>query len=297
MPVIERRRIEGCIDLHVHTTASDGTLRPAEVVRLAKKLGLQAISITDHDTLDGLDEAIEAGDAVGVEIIPGIELSAAYRDGTIHILGYYVDRSDPEFVKEIDHLQRVRVERNEQMLNKLIEFGINITFEDLRKESKEGLIGRPHFARLLLKKGVVGTMDEAFEKFLRKGAPTYVSKVRLSSEDAIGMILRNGAIPVLAHPFVLKKDCGIPLQEIIAELVGYGLQGLEDFYSSHTSEEEAEYLELAQSKGLLATGGSDFHGSVKSEYALGFGSGNLCLSLSLLDKLKTAMRKKESKDI
>ena len=285
------------IDLHIHTTASDGSCRPAEVVRLAKKTGLAAIAITDHDTLDGIDEAIEAGKAIGVEVIPGIELSANFRKGTIHILGYYLNHLDQELIAKVKYLQEVRENRNQKMIENLNQAGIDISFNDLLKEAKGGLIARPHFARAMHKKGVVKTEEEAFQKYLNKGAPTYVSKVRFTSEEAIQLIVKNGGVPVLAHPITVEQDLNCAIDDFIEELISIGLQGLEVYYSTHDKDREDNYAKCAGKFDLLMTGGSDFHGSIKAEFSLGTGQDNLYLPMCLLDKMKKHLISKGRTDI
>ncbi len=273
------------IDLHVHTTASDGSLSPSEVVRRAKTLGLKAIAITDHDTVAGVEEALKEGESYKVEVIPGIELSVDVSKGTCHLLGYFIDFRDETLWRKLRLVQRAREERNLKMLQKLKQLGIELTLEEVKAEAKDGQICRPHFALVMFKKGYVSSVDEAFERFLKKGGPAYVEKFRLSPEEAIRMILEAKGIPVLAHPFTLELE-GEELERFLKGLKEHSLKGIEAYYPDHTAEQTELYERLATKYGLLLTGGTDFHGPPRDEIELGKGRGNLSISYELLLKLK-----------
>jgi len=273
------------IDLHVHTTASDGSLSPSEVVRRAKTLGLKAIAITDHDTVAGVEEALKEGESYKVEVIPGIELSVDVSKGTSHLLGYFIDFRDETLWRKLRLVQRAREERNLKMLQKLKQLGIELTLEEVKAEAKDGQICRPHFALVMFKKGYVSSVDEAFERFLKKGGPAYVEKFRLSPEEAIRMILEAKGIPVLAHPFTLELE-GEELERFLKGLKEHSLKGIEAYYPDHTAEQTELYERLATKYGLLLTGGTDFHGPPRDEIELGKGRGNLSISYELLLKLK-----------
>jgi predicted metal-dependent phosphoesterase TrpH len=273
------------IDLHVHTTASDGSLTPREVVRRAKALGLKAIAVTDHDTVAGVEEALEEGILCGLEVIPGIEISVDVTKGTCHLLGYFIDYKDKDLLKRLLFIQRAREERNLKMLQKLKALGIDLTLEEVKAQAKDGQICRPHFALAMIKKGYVSSVDEAFERFLKKGGPAYVEKFRLSPEEAIRMILQSKGIPVLAHPFTLELEKE-EFETFLKELKQHGLKGIEAYYPDHTLEQTEFYERLGKKYGLLITGGTDFHGPPREEIELGKGRGNLSIPYELLLKLK-----------
>jgi len=273
------------IDLHVHTTASDGSLTPREVVRRAKALGLKAIAVTDHDTVAGVEEALEEGILCGLEVIPGIEISVDVTKGTCHLLGYFIDYKEKDLLKRLLFIQRAREERNLKMLQKLKALGIDLTLEEVKAQAKDGQICRPHFALAMIKKGYVSSVDEAFERFLKKGGPAYVEKFRLSPEEAIRMILQSKGIPVLAHPFTLELEKE-EFETFLKELKQHGLKGIEAYYPDHTLEQTEFYERLGKKYGLLITGGTDFHGPPREEIELGKGRGNLSIPYELLLKLK-----------
>jgi len=275
------------IDLHTHTTASDGTLSPAELVAQAKALGLAAIAVTDHDTIDGLQEAMAA--AKGIEVIPGVEISADF-NGELHILGYYFDPASASLASCLAELRRYREERNPRIVSRLQELGFNITLGEVEQESGGKVVGRPHFAKVLLKKGYLGSIAEAFEKYLAVGKPAYFKKEKLSPREAIEVISQAGGIPVLAHPKYLDLSPKA-LEELVRELELAGLRGIEAFYSSHTPDETKLYREIGLKYGLCLTGGSDFHGDNKPEIRLGSGTGDLQVSEQLLLPIKKLVEK------
>ncbi|MBM4294229.1 MAG: PHP domain-containing protein [Deltaproteobacteria bacterium] len=257
------------IDLHAHSTASDGSYAPAEVVRLAKEGGLTAIALTDHDTIDGIPEAMAAGDKWGVEVIPGVEISAHFPGGSMHVLGYFIDYTNGLLDERLAVLKQARLDRNPQIIAKLNALGIPLTMEQVVKVSGGGQVGRPHIARALWEAGYVSNIQDAFDKFLRSGAPAHVNKFRFPPREAINMIREAGGVPVLSHPFTLGLGSAYALKNTLLELKGLGLAGIEVFYSEHSREQEALYLKLARELGLLVTGGSDFHGLNKPEVVFG----------------------------
>jgi len=274
------------IDLHTHSTASDGKLSPCELVQYGKSMGLEAIAITDHDTVEGIEEAIESGIETGIEVVPGIEISAEYPDNTLHILGYYMDYKDESFLKNISILQAARNERNPRIAKKLQGLGVKIEFEEVVEEAGSGLVGRPHFAQVLLKKGYVKNTREAFDKYLKKGAPAYEDKFRFQPEAAISNILEAGGIPVLAHPSTLGCRTTADLEKAITSFVNYGLRGIEAYYSEHSQGQVNLYKDIAEKYRLLITGGSDFHGHNIKGVKLGKGKNNLSIPYSILANLK-----------
>ena len=241
-------------DLHIHSNFSDGLLSPEEIVKKAHEAGLTAISITDHDIVDGIDPAIAEGEIQGVKVIPGIEFTTDLPDTEIHILGYYIDYK-AQWLKEL--LSRIREDRTKRIykiVDKLNKLGVEISADDVLKLAEKGSAGRPHVARVLLEKGFVKSIQEAFNKYLDSKAPAYVPHFRLTPVEAIETIKKAGGIPVFAHPAVSNKD------EMIPEMMAKGLAGIEVFYSKHSDSQVKHYRSLAVKYGLLMTGGSDFHG-------------------------------------
>lgn len=257
------------IDLHTHSTASDGSYRPREVVRLAKDAGLRAMALTDHDTIDGLAEALAAGAALGVEVIPGVEISTRHGGDTMHILGYFLDFHSGRLAERLAVLQQARKDRNPKIIAKLNALGIPLTMEQVERVSGGGQVGRPHIARALLERGYVTTLQQAFDIFLNNHGKAYVQKYRFPLREALGMIREARGVPVLAHPFTLEMGSAGALRSLLLDLQAHGLAGIEVFYSDHTPEQEALYLHLARELDLLVTGGSDFHGANKPEVTLG----------------------------
>ncbi len=253
------------IDLHSHTTYSDGTMTPKELIAKAVEEKCEYISITDHDNFDHVSHIGMVPE--GLTYIPGVEISAEYK-GTLHILGYGFHPDHEGLKTSLTFLQEARRKRNETMLKKMAKEGFHITMDELLEEAKGGMIGRPHFANLMLAKGYVTSYQEAFDKYLAKGQPLYMDKQRLAPKDAIRLILDAGGIPVIAHPYQTKLK-GEELEALIAELKSYGLMGIEAYYSKHSKEEQKEYLRYAKKYDLLVTAGSDFHGSIKPDIELG----------------------------
>ncbi len=278
------------VDLHVHTTASDGTMSPAEVVRYAKEKGLKAIAITDHDTVEGVEEGVQEGELVTLEVIPGVEVSVDFPRGTMHLLGYFIDHRCPALLEQLKHLQRYRAERNNKIITKLKALGIDIDLSEVAQIAEDGQIGRPHFARILVQKGYAKRIQEAFDRFLYKGGPAYVEKFKLSPEEALRFITKAGGVASLAHPFTLNQIQGKKLEDLIAKLHGHGLEGIEVYYPEHTEGQRRFYRYLAQRYGLLITGGSDFHGLNKEGADLGEGHGDMELPYSLVEGLKARRR-------
>jgi predicted metal-dependent phosphoesterase TrpH len=259
----------GFIDLHTHSNASDGSCPPREVVRLAKQRGLKALALTDHDTIDGLAEAVAAGEEFGLEIIPGVEISAKHPIGSMHILGYFLDYESDLLAQRLAVLKQARQDRNPQIIDKLNQLGIPLTMEQVERISGGGQMGRPHIARALYEGGLVRSIQEAFDIYLGNHGLAYVSKFRFPPEEAMAMIREAQGIPVLAHPFTLGLHTSETLRPLLKELKALGLAGVECYYPEHSFGQEALYLYLARELGLLITGGSDFHGDNKPEVSLG----------------------------
>ncbi len=247
------------IDLHTHTTASDGTLTPNELLSEAKKKEIEVVSITDHDTIEGL-KGIRLNDK-SVFFIPGIEISAEF-NSTLHILGYAFDIENKKLSQTLAKLQRYRQERNYRIIEKMSKMGFEVTIDELKEIAKGEVIGRPHFARAMVNKGYVSSIQEAFDLYLKRGSPLYEEKVRLEPKAAVELIQDAGGIPVLAHPYQTKLE-DEKLEVLVKELTSYGLKGIEAFYSLHTPLQVNQYIELSRKYDLLVTAGSDFHGENK----------------------------------
>lgn len=271
------------IDLHIHTTASDGTASPEEVVREAARLGLGAIAITDHDTAAGYLRAAAEGENCGLEVVPGIEISTKY-GRAVHILGYYIDVASPALREVLDWIVRDRDERNVKMCALLQADGIDVSYDEMRARFGE-VIGRPHFAELLIERGLARDMHDAFDRYVEKGRKYYQGRSFLSIERSIELIREAGGTPVLAHPFQYRLD-DAGLRELIEHCMESGLEGLECRYSGY-DEAMSGYLEkLAAEYGLVRTGGSDFHGENKKEIRLGDGKGGLEVPYRFLEELR-----------
>jgi hypothetical protein len=278
------------IDLHVHSTASDGTLTPAEIIDLALAAGLGAIAITDHDSIAGSREALLGGIPPQLGFLTGVEVSAepppSYGGpGSIHILGYGLRLDDPDLNLTLERLQNARRDRTPKIVRRLNALGIPLTLEEVLGIAADGQPGRPHIAKLLVAKGVVPDIDAAFDRYLGNGRPAYVDKYRIDAGEAIARINAAGGIPVLAHPGLLKIDNDTALEELLGELMAMGLKGIEVYYPDHGPVQTRRYAELARRHGLLATGGSDFHGDIDPRVKLGVGKGDLCVPYTLYQRL------------
>ena len=271
------------IDLHVHTTASDSTASPAEAVRLAKEAGLSAIAITDHDTVSGYAEAAEAGKKYGVEVVPGIEISTKY-GRAVHILGYYIDPDSDKLAPVLEWVVHDRDERNRKMAELMAADGLPVSYEEMHRRFG-AVIGRPHFAEVLVELGLAKDIRDAFDRYVEKGQKYYLPRNFLSIERSIEIIRDAGGVPVLAHSFQYKLD-DAGLRELIEHCMESGLQGMECRYSGY-SVEQSKYLgRLAEEYGLIKTGGSDFHGDNKKHISIGTGTGHLEVPYKYLEKLR-----------
>ncbi len=262
------------VDLHCHSTASDGTLSPTEVVDLAVSNGLSALALTDHDTIAGVAEAADEARKAGLDFLPGIEISCDVpRPATMHLLGYGFDPRSPVLLDLTTRLIEGRNDRNPRIIRKLNELGVTITMEEIEAEAGGNVVGRPHIAAVLLRKGYVSSIKQAFDKYLAQGAPAYFDKERLTPRQAIGLVLESGGVPVLAHPVQLRTENGAQLERIVKDLVDLGLVGLEVIHSDHDAALVEKYTKLADRYGLIKTGGSDFHGTNKKDIHLGTANG------------------------
>jgi len=276
-------------DLHVHTNVSDSTFSPEKVVGLAKLEGLDGIAITDHDTCAAITPAIMAARDMDIEIIPAVELTAEMDDDEVHILGYFIDWQDDSFIRKLKELCRVREERAKEILRRLNEQGIDLRYEDLVEIAGPGTgsFGRMHIANLLYKKGKVGSIREAFTKYIGNDSPAYVKKFKLSPRETVDMIKAVSGVSVLAHPKTINTQAR-PLRDTVGMLVDEGIQGIEVYHSDHNKRESSEFKKLADEYSLLITGGSDCHGLGKKEVLLG----KVKVPYELVEKLRSASRLK-----
>ncbi len=278
-------RSSNMVDLHTHSTRSDGTLTPTELVRLAKEAGLKAIALTDHNTLTGFREAQEEGARTGLEVVPGVELSTSYEGAEIHILGYYIEQDNAAFLKKLMGFADGRDRRNRKMAKLLQKEGFDITVEDLEREYPGAMITRGHFSQYMAEHGMAGNPDRAFKEYLEPGCRCYVPQEKLSPFDAIGLVRLGNGVPVLAHPVLCPMADG-KLRSLIGKLKEAGLAGIEAIYSMNEPEDEKKLLGLAEEMGLLVSGGSDFHGARKPHIQLGTGRGGLHVPDCVLEGIK-----------
>lgn len=256
------------IDLHAHSNRSDGTFTPVEVVELAAERDLDVVALTDHDTTAGLDEALAAGARVGVEVVPGVELSAEYEHTSVHVLCYWMDSGGDELQAELARLHDERFRRGERMVERLQELGLPVTFERVRELAAGDNIVRPHIAQAMVEAGVVATEQEAFDRYIADGRPAHVAKHALDPVDAVGLIGRAGGVCVLAHPGMWGDESSVP-QPLIEAMAAAGMSGIEVDHTDHPAEQREHYRALASRLGLVATGGSDCHGSRYEPIRLG----------------------------
>ena len=280
------------IDLHVHSSASDGTLSPSAVTRLAAGLGLGAYALTDHDTTDGIEEAVSAAQELSLEVIPGIELSCPFREKEIHILGLFIDPRSRELSEALSFLRAQRQERNETLLSRFRRDGFLLTKEDLVGDRDSSVITRAHFARALMQKGYVSSIDQAFRSYLNQGKKYYLPKKTIPPEEAIRLIRLSGGFPALAHPIQYRLGWK-ETEALILSLKEQGLMGVEAYYSSHTQNDCLRLRDICRRLGLLPTGGSDFHGDNKPDIHLGSGRGRLFIPSSLLDDIRMRLKQQQ----
>ncbi len=285
------------IDLHIHSTASDGTFSPSEIIARAVQLSLGAVAITDHDTVSGAREAISAGIPDGLGFLSGVEITSTpplpfHCSGSFHILGYAVDTEDVELGRLLARLRAARRDRNPKIIERLNALGIHITLDEVVKASGDAQISRPHIASLMVERALVPTIDEAFDRYLDSGAPAFVEKFQIDPESAMRIIIGAGGIPVLAHPVYLgdirENSRKSDLEALIVHLKGIGLMGIEVYYPDHPREITEQLSRLARRHDLLETGGSDFHGAIKEEISMGTGKGELSVPYELYTRLKNA---------
>lgn len=272
------------LDLHIHSTFSDGTLSPAEVVGLARRKGLKAIALTDHDTTAGVQPAVEAARGLTLEVVPGLEISALHEGISLHILGYFMDTENPNLTKALTGLQKGRDERNAAILQRLLQQGIEVTAEDLQRVSHTGQTGRPHIARVMVEKGIVATILQAFEQYLGREGRAYVSRPILGAAEALSLLRDAGGLAVLAHPLQVDPTLA-RLPDLLHQLLPLGLDGLEGYYPTHSAKVRRKLRALAEKYRLVLTGGSDFHGDIRPGTSLAGGK-NVQVPDELLQTMK-----------
>ena len=273
------------IDLHLHTTHSDGSFSTRDVMAFAKQAGVTALAITDHDIVEGIAEATAIGAELGIEVVPGVEISSRLGESELHILGYFLNWTDPLLAQRLSSLRDSRHTRNPKIVQRLNELGIPITYEEVRALAGTESVGRPHIARLLMEKKFVTSAKEAFDRYLANGRPAFVDRELPLPAQAVQWIREAGGVPVLAHPTWVRTSAD-GLRTLVRDLKAAGLGGIEVHYSTHTPSQTTEYLELAKQCDLLVTGGSDFHGVTKPDIEVGIGRGQLKVSEKLLDPLR-----------
>ncbi len=279
------------IDLHTHSVCSDGSMTPRELVAHAKESGIAAIALSDHDTVAGVKDAMDEGNALGVEVIPAIELSVI-SDTETHILGYFIDPDAPVFCEAMEKIYAARRERARITCEKLVALGFPITEEEVQEVAGGALICRAHYARLLLDKGLVGSVKEAFDKYLANGRPAYCDKQALTAEEAIELIHAAGGIAFVAHLHLIRLDDDA-LRAFLTRLKGAGLDGIEGYYTDYTPEMQEKYTKIAKELGLILSGGTDFHAKMKPHIAIGRGTGDLQIPYTVLENMKAYYKNKK----
>jgi predicted metal-dependent phosphoesterase TrpH len=277
------------VDLHLHSVYSDGSDTPEEIVAQACAVGLTGIALTDHDILAGIPEAEAAARQQGIRFIGGTELSVAWGTEAMHLLVYFLEPGPGPLQNRLDELRASRARRNDEIVSRLTALGLDISIDEVRREAGTGVVGRPHFAGVLIDKGYVDTVPEAFDRYLAAGRPAYVPRMRLTAAEAIMLSRRSGAVPVIAHPHTINLNA----DEFAAgfrDLVSIGLGGIEAHYSEYTPELRTRIAEICDELGIVATGGSDYHGKYKPHLSIGYGKGDLRVPDAVFDRLEAARR-------
>ena len=277
------------VDLHTHSTASDGSETPSTLVEMATRRGLNALALTDHDTVEGIDEARAAAETAGIELIPGTELSLDFEAG-MHLVVLWLEPGAGPLQDRLGMLQAGRNERNAVIVELLVDLGMPVTVEEVSEEAGWGSVGRPHIAAVMMRKGYVSSLAEAFDLWLGAGRPAYAARLRLPPEEAIDLARRSGGVPVLAHPHTLGINRAREMAELLTRLRSAGLIGLEAFCAGYHRHEREGYADLARRFGLVPSGGSDYHGRYKPGLELGVGYGDLAVPDAIVDQLRMYAR-------
>lgn len=273
------------IDLHTHSVCSDGTVSPTALAGLAKKAGLSAIALTDHDTVDGLEEFLSAGTEFQIETISGIELATFHHGLEIHIVGLLIDPRSPALLSKLDFIKTAREIRNQKMAEKLTSIGLPVSYQELQKEASGDIITRGHFSRLMIKKNLASSRSEVFSKYISPGCPGYIERETLTPKDCFDTIHQAGGCAVLAHPTLYGLDY-LQITQLCKELIPLGLDAMETIYSTFSKKQQKEISSIAKELSLKSSGGSDYHGANKPDIQLGIGMGNLCVPYSILENLR-----------
>jgi predicted metal-dependent phosphoesterase TrpH len=274
------------IDLHAHSTCSDGSETPEKIVELAAAAGCTAIALTDHDGLEGIARAGTRAASLNIGFVPGCEVSCVFSPGTMHMLSYFVEPDDGPLQSELERLRQDRANRNERLVVRLRDLGLPISFGQVQAAAGGSVIGRPHFASVLVSNGAASDIQDAFNRLLAKGAPAYIPKARVDAKTLIGAARESGAVAVLAHPFSLGLEAP-EFDRVLDELVAAGLSGMECYYGRYSPKEQAGLVEVARRHGLVPTGGSDFHGRFKPDLLIGTGTGDLHVPDTALSELES----------
>ena len=275
------------VDLHLHSVFSDGTATPEEIVATAADIGLTGIALTDHDTLAGIPRAVAAARRAAIRFIGGTELSVEWQDQTMHLLVYFLDPGPGPLQDRLEALRKARGQRNLRIASLLQGLGLEISMEEVAAEAGHGVVGRPHFAGVMIDKGYVQSVAEAFDRYLAAGRPAYAPREKLDAETAIGLARESGAVPVIAHPHTI----GLRAAEYATgfrQLVSIGLGGIESYYGEYSSEMRAHLVRVCEALGIAATGGSDYHGRYKPHLEIGIGKGDLRVPDAAFDQLVAA---------
>ena len=278
------------IDLHTHSNCSDGSMTPSELVAHAARRGLTAIALSDHDTIAGIDEALEAGKRFGVEVVPAIEFSVQSKTET-HILGFYIDHKSQLIKDALEKINSVRYQRTLNTCNKLRELGFDVTMEEALAIAPSGIIGRAHFARILVEKGYTSSVKEGFDKYLANGRPAYDGTQYLTAADAVKLINDHGGVSFVAHPHLIRLD-DAQLRDFLLQLKSCGLCGIEGYYNEYTPEMQDYFQSLAADLGLEICGGTDYHAKMKPHIEIGIGQGNMQIPYSVLENIKRIVAEK-----
>ncbi len=276
------------IDLHTHSRFSDGSDSPQGIVELAKAAGCSCVALTDHDRIDGIEIARSRARELEIGFVPGVEISCIFESGTFHLLAYFLEPTSGPLQDRLADIQKARSDRNMVLAARLREGGIPITWDELMDEAGGPNLGRPHFAAVMVKKGIVSSIQEAFDKYLAKGKPFYVPKVLLTPKEAIELVVASNALPVIAHPLTLGVSNN-QLESILAELKEYGLVGAESYYARYSKVERISLVRMSQSLSLVPTGGSDYHGTYKTGLQICVGEGDLEVPDSVLAELESRL--------
>ncbi len=276
------------VDLHTHSRYSDGSDTPTELVEKAHAIGLSALALTDHDTLEGIPEARDAAHLAGLRLVPGVEISCEWQPGTLHLVVLFLETVRGPLQDRLAHLQESRATRNGRIIDRLNDMGIDITPDDLAAEAGNGVAGRPHLAALLVQKGVVENIRSAFDQFLGNGRPAYVPRERLTPEDAIALARASRALTILSHPYTMGLGSESEFRATFGRLADLGMTGIDCYYPEFSVVERLAMVELTRSFGMIPSGGSDYHGTYKEGLELGIGWGDLVVPDDVLIELEAA---------